>query len=431
MKLFKFLFFSVFLAACGQNTDHEDRRTRPNTEIEKLRKEVLRLQGVTEQLSSLVMSDFAACPNSGDTADALVRKICQVAQAATVESRVQIKGEMSSLIKALQDKLDASNDQLSDLQSSYDTIAADLADLTADLAALESRVDDAETAIDALEASVASINGTLNGTMQSIDIGTENLAAGPLYESLLRRVDKTRINAYIDAYSSWLSLGINPVSSSNNNPTVTITKPTATVTISNASPAVVTRTSHGWADGDPVMFSSTGSLPTGVTANTIYYVRNKTTNTFNLSSTPIGALVNTSGAGSGLHSSSLGLVGGDLVATDDITGGNGFTRGHVYGELLVNSGATTASFTVTLSRPASGGGSFGGTSGLIRRVQGRGIGTIWQTSDGADITVRQTTLGTRRYNFIIQADGDACYDTTNAEASFATINAEGVGIVCK
>jgi hypothetical protein len=36
----------------------------------------------------------------------------------------------------------------------------------------------------------------------------------------------------------------------------------ATVTISNASPGVVTLASHGFAANDPVVFSTTGSLPT-------------------------------------------------------------------------------------------------------------------------------------------------------------------------
>ena len=53
----------------------------------------------------------------------------------------------------------------------------------------------------------------------------------------------------------------------------------------------------------PLTFSTTGALPTGLTTGTVYYVRNPATvlgvTTFNLSTTPLGALVNTSGAGSG------------------------------------------------------------------------------------------------------------------------------------
>ncbi|WP_316176154.1 hypothetical protein [Bradyrhizobium sp. SZCCHNRI1073] len=77
----------------------------------------------------------------------------------------------------------------------------------------------------------------------------------------------------------------------------------ATVTISNASPGVVTLASHGFAANDPVVFSTTGSLPTGLTAGTKYFVKTVlTANTFTVSATAGGAAINTSSAGSGTHS---------------------------------------------------------------------------------------------------------------------------------
>jgi hypothetical protein len=78
---------------------------------------------------------------------------------------------------------------------------------------------------------------------------------------------------------------------------------TATITI--ATPAVVTRNAHGLINGDKVYFTTTGALPTGLLAGTVttnnYFVRNVTENTFNLSSTLTGALINTSGTQSGVH----------------------------------------------------------------------------------------------------------------------------------
>jgi hypothetical protein len=77
----------------------------------------------------------------------------------------------------------------------------------------------------------------------------------------------------------------------------------ATVTISNASPAVVTLASHGFAANDPVVFSTTGTLPTGLTAGTKYFVKTVlSANTFTVSATAGGAAINTSSAGSGTHS---------------------------------------------------------------------------------------------------------------------------------
>jgi hypothetical protein len=95
-----------------------------------------------------------------------------------------------------------------------------------------------------------------------------------------------------------------------NEPTVNITSPTGTsagttATITIASPAVVTNNAHGLAVGAPVYFTTTGALPTGLTVNTIYYVTNPATNTFNLSTTyanaVAGTTINTSGSQSGTH----------------------------------------------------------------------------------------------------------------------------------
>src|SRR5262249_39656503 len=46
----------------------------------------------------------------------------------------------------------------------------------------------------------------------------------------------------------------------------------AAVTISIAAPAIVTWTGHGLGAGDPVVLRTTGALPTGLTAGTVYYV---------------------------------------------------------------------------------------------------------------------------------------------------------------
>ena len=73
-------------------------------------------------------------------------------------------------------------------------------------------------------------------------------------------------------------------------------------TISNASPAVITLASHGLANLTRISFTTTGGLPSGLTVNQEYFVRNTATNTFNISLTPAGALINTGSAGSGTHS---------------------------------------------------------------------------------------------------------------------------------
>ena len=78
----------------------------------------------------------------------------------------------------------------------------------------------------------------------------------------------------------------------------------APVTISIATPAVVTLNNHGLTAGYPVIFSTTGALPTGITAGTVYYVISTglTTNSFEISTSVGGAAVNTSGSQSGTQS---------------------------------------------------------------------------------------------------------------------------------
>jgi hypothetical protein len=76
-------------------------------------------------------------------------------------------------------------------------------------------------------------------------------------------------------------------------------------TISIATPAVITQTAHNYLLGDAIKFSTTGALPTGLTANTIYYVTNPLVNTFNVSTSYSNAVsgtkINTTGTQSGVH----------------------------------------------------------------------------------------------------------------------------------
>lgn len=113
------------------------------------------------------------------------------------------------------------------------------------------------------------------------------------------------------------------------------------VTMTIASPAVVTWTAHGRSNGDIVTFATTGALPTGLTAGTPYYIISAATDTFEVAATSGGTAINTSGTQSGSHSAVAGtpftgvlwwphldcgpiglqkmLEGFDLVATGEVT----------------------------------------------------------------------------------------------------------------
>jgi len=86
-----------------------------------------------------------------------------------------------------------------------------------------------------------------------------------------------------------------------------------TSTISIGSPCIVGKTAHGLAAGGMVKFTTTGSLPTGITAGTVYFVTPISTSQFYLSTSKSAFLeqnyVTTSGTQSGTHSYRYSLYG--------------------------------------------------------------------------------------------------------------------------
>lgn len=75
----------------------------------------------------------------------------------------------------------------------------------------------------------------------------------------------------------------------------------AVVTITDATPGVVTLAAHGFLAGVEIELTSTGTLPAGLSTATPYYVVDPTTNTFELAATPGGSAITTTSAGSGVH----------------------------------------------------------------------------------------------------------------------------------
>lgn len=75
----------------------------------------------------------------------------------------------------------------------------------------------------------------------------------------------------------------------------------ATVTITIASPGVVSFASHGFLGTERVILQTTGALPTGLSANTVYFVLFVDANSFRLATSSGGTAINTSGSQSGVH----------------------------------------------------------------------------------------------------------------------------------
>lgn len=73
------------------------------------------------------------------------------------------------------------------------------------------------------------------------------------------------------------------------------------VTLTIATPCVVTWPAHGRISGEPIVLSTTGALPAGLVAGTTYYTLATGADTFNLAATAGGVAINTTGAQSGVH----------------------------------------------------------------------------------------------------------------------------------
>lgn len=136
------------------------------------------------------------------------------------------------------------------------------------------------------------------------------------------------------------------------------TATTATVTMTNANPGVVTWTAHGFSTTavQPVVFTTTGALPTNITAATVYYTipTTVTTNTFQVATTVTNALAGTAidttaGAQSGTQTGTAGCKMANGVAID--VSGLRLTAGdwQVWAEIVWNANAATTWTTLEAS----------------------------------------------------------------------------------
>lgn len=115
----------------------------------------------------------------------------------------------------------------------------------------------------------------------------------PITEAMLTACNAPEPGVSEQAYAAGTTYGVGE--------RVIIGSPTATVTISIASPGVITWANHGQPEGTPLVLTTTGALPTGLQAGRIYYVRNPGDNTLQLALTRRGVPIVTTGTQSGTH----------------------------------------------------------------------------------------------------------------------------------
>lgn len=132
-----------------------------------------------------------------------------------------------------------------------------------------------------------------------------------------------------------------------------------TVTVTIATPGVFTLTAHGLNVGEKVRFTTSGALPTGLTANTDYFVSVVgSSSTFQVSASLNGASVNTSGSQSGTHT-------GQFFAYGAGDGSTTFTLPDFRGRAPFGSDTmgTTAASRVTRAVSVIDGAAMGGAGG--------------------------------------------------------------------
>jgi hypothetical protein len=130
---------------------------------------------------------------------------------------------------------------------------------------------------------------------------------------------------------------------------VIVGAPSHSVTITVATPAVVTWAANGLPDGTPVSLSTTGALPAGLAAGVIYYVVNRTTDTFQLSEELGGAPLATTSAGAGVHTAKASI---HRAFQSLIAGNVGNPPALAVGDAWFDLGPTNRQSMIDLYRPS-------------------------------------------------------------------------------
>ena len=247
------------------------------------------------------------------------------------------------------------------------------------------------------------VGGTLaaNIAMTISSAGVASLAASPATSDNSTKIATT---AYVKAQTSVGAL-LNIIN---------FTAQTQALTsISNATPAVLTCTSayHLPETGSPIQLTTSGTLPTGLSLATTYYVTNPSGSTYNVCLTYADALagtnkVATSSAGSGTHtmnsiyvknaSSSFVITetwgagggGGGVSAVSSAVGAGGGAGGFVRRKVATASLAATE--TITIGAGGTAGANTGGTGG----TGGTSSFGSWATATGGVGGVGSTSAST-------------------------------------
>ena len=162
---------------------------------------------------------------------------------------------------------------------------------------------------------------------------------------------------------------------------------TATVTITIATPGVITWTAHGLVTGSPVVFTTTGALPTGITAGTTYFAITSSTlgvNTFQIATSAAnaaaGTAITTSGTQSGVQTGTTSATVQSPLMTTTTFGPSGLTGSQAISLLDLkqnwNTSGTPTALKLNVTNTASG------SSSLLMDFQVGGSSFVQIAKDG-------------------------------------------------
>jgi hypothetical protein len=196
---------------------------------------------------------------------------------------------------------------------------------------------------------------------------------------------------------------------------------TATVTITIATPGVITWTAHGLVIGSPVVFTTTGALPTGITAGTTYFAITSSTlgvNTFQIATSAAnaaaGTAVATSGTQSGVQTGTTSATVQSPLMTTTTFGPSGLTGSQTTPVLDIkqtwNTSGNATGLKLNVTNTASG------ASSLMMDLQVGGV-SQFSVYPGGFFTCRAgADVATASGNFALKNDAvlftlGATYDT--------------------
>ena len=190
----------------------------------------------------------------------------------------------------------------------------------------------------------AKVMGVYTSAQVDALVGTINANLADLFAELAGKADATALAtattpagtiapfAGVHLPAGWLRCDGATYASTTYPSLFTALVASSTVTITIGTNATIGWANHGLGADYPVKFTTTGTLPTGITAGTTYYVLSDSlsTNSFRISATPGGAAITTSGTQSGTHKAICAPFGcsNDLTSFNVPEGRGEFFRGH-------------------------------------------------------------------------------------------------------